>query len=267
VADGSERLWVDSMPAAYERWLAPTVFQPFAADLAGRASAHAPRRVLELAAGTGVLTTELLTASPSADVTATDLNMAMVAFGRLRAPGAAWRQADAMELPFDGGQFDLLACQFGAMFFPDKHAAFAETRRVLTPDGTALLSTWATVDTHAFQAALVAGLQRAFPDDPPTFIVSVPHGYADPDAVVADLFAGGLRCTAFESVTLEGRAESAADVALGYCTGTPLRAEIEARGDLAATTRVVAEAMEERLGTGAVRGQMTAHVFEAAPAP
>jgi SAM-dependent methyltransferase len=256
---------MDSMPEAYEHRLAPAVFQPFAVDLARRASARAPRRVLELAAGTGVLTTELLAASPSADVTATDLNSAMVELGRQRAPGAAWRQADAVDLPFAGGEFDLVLCQFGAMFFPDKQAAFAETRRVLTPDGAALLSTWAALDTHAFQAALVAGLERAFPDDPPTFMASVPHGYADPDAVATDLAAGGLRCTAFEPVTLEGRAASAADLATGYCTGTPLRAEIEARGDLAATTRVVAEAMEERLGTGPVRGQMTAYVFEATP--
>jgi SAM-dependent methyltransferase len=255
------------MPEAYERWLTPAVFQPFAVDLARRASAHAPRRVLELAAGTGVLTSELVAAIPSADVTATDLNRAMVELGRQRARGAAWRQADAMELPFDSGQFDLLACQFGVMFFPDKPTAFAEARRVLTPDGTMLLSTWATIETHAFQAALIAGLQRAFADDPPTFIVSVPHGYAEPDAVVADLSAGGLRCTLFESVTLEGRSASAADLALGYCTGTPLRAEIEARADLAVTTRVVANEMENRLGRGTVRGHMTAHVFEATPAP
>ncbi|MCU1449251.1 MAG: ubiE1 [Acidimicrobiales bacterium] len=255
------------MPEAYERWLAPTVFEPFAVDLAGRAAAHAPRRVLELAAGTGVLTGALMAAVPSADVTATDLNAAMVELGRQRAPGAEWRQADAMDLPFDAGAFDLVLCQFGAMFFPDKQAAFAETRRVLTPDGTVLLSTWAALDTHAFQAALVVGLERAFPDDPPTFMVSTPHGYADPDAVASDLARGGLRCTVYEPVTLEGHAGSAADLAIGYCTGTPLRAEIEARGDLAATTRVVAKAMEERLGTGAVRGEMTAHVFEATRAP
>jgi hypothetical protein len=101
------------------------------------------------------------------------------------------------------------------MFFPNKPAAFAEARRVLTPDGTLVLSTWATVDTHDFQAALVAGLERAFPEDPPTFMVSVPHGYADVDVVITDLGAGGLDCVAVESVTLEGRATSAAGVAAG----------------------------------------------------
>jgi hypothetical protein len=64
---------------------------------------------------------------------------------------------------------------------------------------------------------------------------------------------------------LEGRAESAADVAAGYCAGTPLRAEIEARGDLAATTAVVAAEMQARLGRGAVTGRMTAYVIRAMP--
>jgi SAM-dependent methyltransferase len=172
-----------------------------------------------------------------------------------------------MALPFDDGQFDLMACQFGVMFFPDKPAAFAETRRVLTHEGTVLASTWAPIETHDFQAALVAGLERAFPDDPPTFMVAVPHGYADLDIVVSDLRAGGLDCVTVESVTLEGHAASAADLAVGYCTGTPLRPAIEARGDLVATTAVVAKEMEVRLGAGAVTGWMTAHVIEATPAP
>ena len=228
------------MPDAYERWLVPAVFHPFAVDLARRAEAHAPKRVLELAAGTGVLTRELLAVCPDAEVTATDLNDAMVDLGREHAPAAVWRQADAMHLPFDGNEFDLIVSQFGVMFFPGKPAAFAEARRVLTRDGSLLFSTWAALDDHDFQAALVAGLESAFPEDPPTFMVALPHGYADVDAVLADL-------------------------ATGYCTGTPLRAEIESRGDLDATTSVVARAMQARLGTDPVVGRMTAYVFDATP--
>jgi SAM-dependent methyltransferase len=251
------------MPEAYERWLVPTVFRPFAIDAARRVSVHEPRRVLEAAAGTGVLTAELLAALPSAEVTATDLNQAMVDLGRRRTPRARWRQADATSLPFGDAEYDVVACQFGAMFFPDKAAAFAEACRVLAPGGVYLLSIWSTLATQAFQLALVAGLERAFPADPPPFMTSVPHGYANDDAVTADLRAGGFHKVRVESVTLEGRASSAKDLAVGYCTGTPLRGQIEARGDLAVATATVAEVMEERLGLGEVTGTMTALVLEA----
>jgi SAM-dependent methyltransferase len=265
MAQDSDRVWADSMSEAYERWLAPTVFRPFAVDLARRILVHAPKRVLEVAAGTGVLTRELVAMDAAGAVTATDLNDAMVEVGRRLAPGATWRRADAMALPFGAGEFDLVACQFGVMFFPDKPAAFAEARRVLSPAGRLVVNTWDTLDAHDFQAALVAGLERAFPDDPPTFMVSVPHGYADVDAVVSDIRAGGFDDVVVESVTLEGHAVSAAAVATGYLTGTPVRAEIESRGDLAATTAIVASEMEARLGSGSITGRMTAHVVEATP--
>jgi SAM-dependent methyltransferase len=255
------------MPQAYDRWLAPAVFRPFATDLARRAAQLRPGRVLELAAGTGVLTRELIAACPSAEVTATDLNAAMVAYGSGRVTAARWQQADALRLPFGAGEFDLVACQFGVMFFPDRPAGFREASRVLTPSGRLLFSTWDSVGTHAFAAALMAGLERAFPDDPPAFVAAVPHGYCDLDQVMADLTAGGLECLAAEPVTLAGRAESAAAVATGFCTGTPLRMAIESRGDLAAATEIVAGEMTARMGAGPVTAAMTAFVIEARPRP
>jgi SAM-dependent methyltransferase len=241
------------------------VFHPFAVGLARRAARLTPRRVLEIAAGTGVLTRELIAAIPAAKVTATDLNAAMVEFGSRRAPGAAWQQADALHLPFGDKRFDLVVCQFGVMFFTDRPAAFRETRRVLTPKGSLLFSTWGTVGTHGFAAALMAGVKRAFPDDPPMFIVAVPHGYSDIGQVAADLAAGGLDCVAAEPVTLDGHSGSAADVAAGFCTGTPLRMAIEDRGDLMAATAAISKEMTARLGNGAVTAKMTAYVVEARP--
>jgi SAM-dependent methyltransferase len=252
---------VGSMPEAYERWLTPVVFRPFAVDLARRVGALGPRRVLEVAAGTGVLTRELVSAG--AEVTATDLNAAMVAFGSSRVPGAEWRQADVFHLPFADAEFDVVVCQFGVMFFPDKAAAFREMRRVLAPGGRLLFSTWGAIATHGFADAAMAGVVRAFPEDPPAFLVAVPHGYSDLGRVTGDLAGGGLECVSVETVTLEGRAESAAGLAAGFCTGTPLRLAIEARGDLTAATAVVAGAMAERLGDGPVSSSMTAYVVEA----
>ena len=261
--DESQRRWVDSMSEAYDRWMVPTVFRPFALELARRIAERHPRRVLELAAGTGVLTRELLAGSGAPEVTATDLNEAMVEFGRRNVPGATWQQADAMDLPFDAERFDAVVCQFGVMFFPDKPAAHAEARRVLEPGGSLIFATWGPIDGHEFEVAVVAGLARAFPDHPPRFLQSVPHGYADLDVVVADVRAGGLEPVGAETVTVEGSAESAVGLATGYCTGTPLRAEIEARGDPAVAIDAVAGELERRFGSGPLTGRMTAHVVEA----
>jgi SAM-dependent methyltransferase len=251
------------MAEAYEQWLAPAVFHPFAVDLARRVASSAPRRLLEVAAGTGGLTRELAAAIPAARLTATDLNSAMVELGSRRAPRAAWQQADALRLPFDDELFDLAVCQFGVMFFPDKPAAFGEVRRVLRPGGRLLFSTWDTVETHGFAAALVAGIERAFPDDPPTFITAVPHGYADVKRIAADLAAGGLEFVSAEPVTLVGRSASAAGIAAGFCTGTPLRSAIEDRGDLTAATALISAEMTARLGEGPVTATMTAYVIDA----
>jgi SAM-dependent methyltransferase len=265
VPDETQARWVGSMPELYDRWLAPTVFRPFACDLARRIGGRDPGRVLEVAAGTGVLTAELVAGLPGAAVTATDLNEAMVACGNLRVPGAVWRPADAQNLPFDDGSFDVVACAFGVMFFPDKAAAFAEAGRVLRAGGSLFFTTWGTLDAHDFETAVMAALQRAFPDDSPRFFAAVPHGYADPAVIAADVEAGGLRCVSIETVTLEGHGESAAGLAMGYCTGTPVRAEIEARGDLDAAVAAVTAELEARFGSGPVAGRMTAHVVEAAP--
>ena len=261
MTNDEDRLWVGSMPEAYERWLVPAIFRPFARDLARRIGARRPGRVLELAAGTGVLTRELVQTVGARAVVATDLNPAMVEFGQRQVPHVPWHRADASDLPFPNGKFDLVACQFGVMFFPEKRAAFGEVRRVLEPDGAFVFNTWASLETHEFQAALQAALLKAFPEKPPAFLLSVPHGYADPEVVVRDVEASGFHLLELETVTLEGRASSAADLALGYCTGTPLRAAIEA--DSAAITAIITDEMEARLGNGAVTGRMTAHIVAA----
>ncbi|MFD8597897.1 class I SAM-dependent methyltransferase [Kitasatospora sp. NPDC059646] len=260
----AERRWAPSMPEAYERYLVPVLFRPFARELAGRAAALRPRRVLELAAGTGVLTSELVAAAPAADVVATDLNEAMVEYGRGRVPEASWRQADAQRLPFGDGAFDLVVCQFGAMFFPDRPAAFAEARRVLAPGGRLLFSTWGPIEEHGFDAAVQAAVERAFPADPPDFLRTLPHGYHDPAQVSADLDGGGLTPERHETVVLDGTAESAAAVATGFLTGTPLRAAVEARGgrpEDPALQAFLAEEMTARLGEGPVTASMSAELF------
>ncbi|HEY3090606.1 MAG TPA: class I SAM-dependent methyltransferase [Jatrophihabitantaceae bacterium] len=186
--------WLDSMPEYYDRCLGPGVFAPFAQRLADIAAAHAPQAVLEIAAGTGIVTAELVRVLPTAQITATDLNPAMVAWAAQRVSGPTWLPADAQCLQFRDGSFDMIVCQFGVMFFPDKAQAFAEVARVLCPDGLFVFTAWDTVDTSDLPAAVVAGLAEMFTDDPPSFLTRIPHGYHEADRIrrdVVDRGAGG----------------------------------------------------------------------------
>ena len=251
------------MPEAYERHLVPVFFRPFAADLAARATVLRPRTVLELAAGTGALTSALLTAVPTASVVATDLNEAMVTAGSAREPRADWRQADAQHLPFEDDSFDLVVCQFGVMFFPDRPAAYSEVRRVLAPQGRFLFNSWGPLASHGFGAAFQTALEQSIPDGAPPFLRDVPHGYSDPAEVAADLTAAGLTLAGSEEITLEGVAESAASIATGFLTGTPVSAAVQAREDAQAIQAAVTQKMTDQLGTGPVTAPMTATVYTA----
>ena len=257
-------MWAEDMSAAYDEYLVPAVFRPYAEDLASRVARHRPQVVLELAAGTGVLTEAMTASLPSVRITATDLNVAMVDVGSAKVPSATWRQADAMQLPFDDASVDLVACQFGVMFFPDRTAAYAEVARVLRPGGHFLFNCWGPLATHDVEATIIAALAECFPDDPPSFLARVPHGYHDVDLIAADLTTAGFDGVHIETVELDCTGRSAADLARGYCRGTPLRPEIETRGDLEATTRTVATALEREFGSGPVVGRMAALVVSAA---
>ncbi|MGN6693768.1 MAG: class I SAM-dependent methyltransferase [Aquihabitans sp.] len=250
------------MPEAYDRLLGPSVFQPFAEDLAARAAQIRASSVLEVAAGTGRVTRGLVDAMGGEAVTATDLNEAMVERGRHAVPEASWRAADVADLPFDDGAFDLAVCQFGVMFFPDRRRAHREVRRVLASGGRFLVSTWGPWERHGFARSLLGALDRLFPEEPVTFLRTVPHGYHEPATVRADLEAAGFSVASCETVVLAGEA-TASEVARGFCLGTPIRFEVEARAELDSTVDQVVELMEADLGSGVIRAEMEALVVEA----
>jgi SAM-dependent methyltransferase len=252
----------------YDRHLAPMIFEPYALDLAERVAALAPARVLETAAGTGVATRALARALPArAELVATDLNPAMLE--RAAAVGTPrpvrWQQADAAHLPFGDGGFDVVACQFGAMFFPDKVQAFSEVRRVLRRGGAFVFSVWDRLEANEFTDVAVAALARLFPGDPPRFMARTPHGYFDQGAVSRDLAASGFgSAPRFETVARRSQAASAQLVAFALCQGTPLRGEIEARAGagpgLAEATAACAAALATRFGEGPIEGKIQAHL-------
>ena len=176
---GVDKVFAGSIPGIYEKLLVPLIFAPYAEDLAARVAARAPARVLEIAAGTGVVTRALAIALPaSAAIVATDLNPGMletaVQVGTTRP--VQWRPADAMKLPFADAEFDVVVCQFGVMFFPDKCQAFAEARRVLRPGGAFLFNAWGRIEDNEFADVVTTSLASLFPADPPRFLARTPHG-------------------------------------------------------------------------------------------
>jgi SAM-dependent methyltransferase len=255
--------WLESMPEVYDRCLGLAVFAPYAADLSLRAAAVSPARVLELAAGTGIVTAGLVAALPDAEITATDLNPPMVRYASDHVPGPTWQVADAQDLPYAEDSFDLVVCQFGVMFLPDRIGAYRGIRRVLAPGGSFLFNVWDTLETHRVEAAVIDVLAELLPEDPPDFLRRTPHGYADPTRIRADVQAAGLTVAEMDRVELSGRAPSAALLAEGYCLGTPLRFELQERGDLADLVPRVSSALTPRLGEGPVDAAMSAYVVRA----
>ena len=132
-----------------------------------RVAGSTPRAVLEMAAGTGVVTRALAPrCPPDARIVATDLNQPMLDHAASRQAARRpldWRQADALALPFDDAAFDVVACQFGAMFFPDKAQAFAEARRVLRPGGRFLFNVWDRIEDNEFADVVTNALAGTVP--------------------------------------------------------------------------------------------------------
>lgn len=266
----ADKVFAGSIPENYDRYMVPLIFEPYAADLAQRVAAFSPRAVLEIAAGTGVVTRALAPRlSPDASYTVTDLNQPMLDYAASRqGPDSRiqWRQADAMVLPFENAAFDVVCCQFGAMFFPDRASAFREARRVLRPGGHFLFSVWDRIEENDFADDVTNALAEMFPDDPPRFMARTPHGYHDTALIRRDLKDAGFSDVIIETRAEQSRASSPRLPAVAYCQGTLLRAEIEARGadKLEAATDRAASAIARRHGAGAVAGKIQAHVIVAA---
>jgi SAM-dependent methyltransferase len=191
----ADKVFTGSIPKLYDSHLVPLIFEPYAADLVPRLGGMASGRLLEVAAGTGVVTRALASALPaSVEIVATDLNQAMLeqASARGTQRPVEWRQADALQLPFDDATFDAVVCQFGVMFFPEKAKAFAEARRVLRQGGRFIFNVWDRIGENDFAQTVTAALEAFFPADPPRFLARIPHGYHDRRAIAQDLADGGF---------------------------------------------------------------------------
>lgn len=257
-----------AIPALYERYLGPLFFRPYAEDIATRVGIIKRGRILETAAGTGMVTRALARSLPrTVEIVATDLNQTMLdsAMTLLRAPRVSWRQADAQDLPFVDASFETVVCQFGVMFLPDRQRGYREALRVLKPGGRFVFNVWGRLEDNEISHCVAQAVAAMFPANPPRFIERTPYGYADTDMIREELQRAGFGRVEVDIVAKVSRAASARDPAIGLCQGTPLRNEIEARDRrrLGEVTDKAAEAVAARFGSSAVRGRMLAHVIAA----
>lgn len=259
--------FVGSVPDLYQQLMVPMIFAEAADRLADQIAARSPSDILETAAGTGVLTRAMGQRCPSAQITATDLNQPMIDVAATRTPDGervTWEQSDALDLHFGDEMFDVVACQFGAMFFPDKVRGYTEARRVLRPGGAFVFSVWDRLEanevTHLIQRALV----RACPDPPLLFMSRTPHGYYDVEEIRGQLAQAGFTDIEVEAVDALSRT-TAAEASVAFCQGTPLRGEIASHPvlDVPTATQIALEALLEQYGPGPIAAPIRSFAFVA----
>lgn len=265
----TDKAFGGSVPENYDRYMVPLIFEPYAADLARRVASLSPGVVLETAAGSGAVTRALAPQlADDARYVVTDLNRPMLDYAASRQPTDSrieWRQADALALPFDDAVFDVVCCQFGAMFFPHRIAGYREAKRVLKPGGHFLFNVWDRIQENVFANDVTNALATIFPDDPPRFLARTPHGYHDTQLIRAELGDAGFTQIVVETRAEQSHAASPRIPAMAYCQGTPLRNEIDARDPtkLQAATDCAEAAIAEKHGRGAVAAKIQAHVIVA----
>ncbi len=255
--------FVGSIPENYDAGLGPHIFVDYADDLSARVAALGPQSVLELAAGTGIVTRKLRDALPaSTTLVASDLNPPMldVAKAKFQADESVeFKQVDATNIDFADSGFDAVVCQFGVMFFPDKDRSYAEVARVLRPGGSYVFNVWGSWDTNLFAQVTHEAVETFFPDNPPGFY-RVPFSYHDADEIRASVSRAGFSRVSIENVSLRSKISSAECFAQGLVFGNPLYEEIVNLGGNPEEVRAaVKTAIEEKLGNDLLLQALIVH--------
>jgi ubiquinone/menaquinone biosynthesis C-methylase UbiE len=251
-----ESSFIGSVPEFYERYLVPMHFKAHACIMVARLDALRSGHLLEIAAGTGAVTRLLAREMPDAvKIIATDLSESMLEMARAQ-PGTErvrWQQEDAMSLSFVDSSFEVVLCQFGVMFFPNKISAFRETFRVLKPGGCFIFSVWDQPDRNPMVEIVQRALSSLFPEE---ILRSnlVPFSYHQPEVIRADLAAAGFIEIQLDVIIGRSQAPSARAVAIAAVQGNFLRPKIEAYGPewLERATEAVSNALSTSLGEGSL---------------
>lgn len=257
--------FIGDAPANYDKYLGPHLFEDYAADLARRAAVERPQHVLELACGTGISGRALRNAlAAETELVLTDFSADMLEIAKSKfatEEKASFQTADAMDPPFEAERFDMIVCQFGVMFLPDRSTAYRAIREVLQPGGLFLFNAWGDLAANPFAALTAAFSDELFPDDPPAFM-RMPFSYSDPELAQRELLDAGFHEVGGETVRFARKVENWAHLARGLILGNPLGAEIAARGGPApdAVIESLAARFETAMGPAPSCMPLEAHV-------
>lgn len=257
---GAQEQWQldGSAPELYQRYLVPAMTALWAADLADRAALRPGERALDVACGTGVVArvaAERL--GPGGRVAALDINAGMLAVARSLPPvsGAPieWHEGTALALPFPEAAFDVVLCQLGLQFLPDRAAALAQMRGVLAPGGRLALSVFGPIEHNPATHALADALDRHLGPGA-SAAKRTEHALADAGALRALVERAGFADVAIDTASRQVRFASGADYVRIQLAATPLASVIAGvetgrREDLvAALTQDVCLALAPHLG-------------------
>jgi len=260
--------FVGSIPENYDRYLGPVLFEAYAKDLVERANVPEDGSLLEVACGTGIVTRHLRDRlPPGVKIVATDLNEAMIKFAaqKFRSDeNIEWKPADALDLPFGDESFDVVVCQFGLMFFPDKQKGVNEAFRVLKPNGQFIFSVWDAIEHVDLAKAAETVIKQFFPENPPDFY-DIPFSFHDQDELRSVLSTAGFGEITVDVVLFPCNSSSARDAARGLIHGNPVISAINER-DPAKVPEVeaaLAEKIAAQFGSAPVHARMQAIVCSA----
>jgi ubiquinone/menaquinone biosynthesis C-methylase UbiE len=182
--------FVGSVPENYERYLVPSIFGPWASDLVEVAGPQQGERVVDIACGTGIVArTAAQRVGSDGRVVGLDLSVPMLEAARAAsaAQGALieWREGSAVKLPLADAAFDVVFCQQGLQFFPDRPTALREMHRVLKPGGRLALSVWRRIEHSPGFAVLAEALTHHINPEAGALMTSGPFGLSNPNQLRA----------------------------------------------------------------------------------
>lgn len=256
------------IPKAYDTFMVPFLFEPYAEDTAARVKKLGASTILETAAGTGIVTGKLRDILPPwGHLLATDLGPAMLA---LAAPkfsndmNVKLEVMDASALSLPSATFDVVVCNFGWMFFPDKLAAAREAFRVLLPGGHLVFNVWDSIDKNPATRIARETLLTFFGKDPPSFHVT-PFSMWDKDEIRRLVAQAGFTSIEIDTVAITSEVPSAKYAANGLVRGNPVITKIEERfpEKIEEILDAVAGAIARELGDDPLRAPLQAHVIVA----